>query len=481
MAADRYAVATGASNSTSVWSATSGGAPGASAPGAADTAIFDAASGAIAVTIAAGGHTWAALNMAGYAGALAIGAQTLISTGAAVLEAAGGLTSDAGGVLECQGSITYNTSAGSWSGFDGTLKATGTNGATLLLTPAGEEYALPQFEIDNNVGVASFTYAGAYALRCLQFTFTAGKYDGNDKGVYIFGTGSSDANFTTDGGTWTNSGTVMLIGDGSLDTEYTTIPDELALYDGVTATIANGTQGQASKLTVPITATITAPGTGKIEIRGGVADFWNVAGTIDCDVVVANTEYPPGADVTITGDHDLTIETTSTRDITAANNGAWASDVDTAGGTLSIRGTGNGDVMTVEFTGDIITNQIVDGRDAAYSGSGVISLGPGNHRIGGGGIARGNAANSANAIALETCNLTLDGGEFNATGITVTNDGAAIHGGTVSNCDVSGSNPLNAINGVTDGTGNTDVIFEGDSGEENFPPVGTMQTLGIGT
>jgi hypothetical protein len=49
--ADRYAVATGNWNSTGTWSATSGGASGASFPTSSDNAIFDAASGAITVTV----------------------------------------------------------------------------------------------------------------------------------------------------------------------------------------------------------------------------------------------------------------------------------------------------------------------------------------------------------------------------------------------------------------------------------------------
>ena len=51
--ADRYAVATGNWNSTATWSATSGGAPGASVPGTADNVYFDAAPGPITVTVSA--------------------------------------------------------------------------------------------------------------------------------------------------------------------------------------------------------------------------------------------------------------------------------------------------------------------------------------------------------------------------------------------------------------------------------------------
>ena len=49
--ADRYAVATGNWNSTATWSATSGGAPGASVPTLNDNVFFNASSGAITVTV----------------------------------------------------------------------------------------------------------------------------------------------------------------------------------------------------------------------------------------------------------------------------------------------------------------------------------------------------------------------------------------------------------------------------------------------
>lgn len=52
--ASRFAVATGDWNNTATWSASSGGAAGASFPVAGDDVFLDAASGAIVVTINVG-------------------------------------------------------------------------------------------------------------------------------------------------------------------------------------------------------------------------------------------------------------------------------------------------------------------------------------------------------------------------------------------------------------------------------------------
>ncbi len=70
--ADRYWVAggTGNYNSTTNWSATSGGASGASAPTAADNVFFNAASGAGTATINVA-SACANLNLTGFTGTLA--------------------------------------------------------------------------------------------------------------------------------------------------------------------------------------------------------------------------------------------------------------------------------------------------------------------------------------------------------------------------------------------------------------------------
>ncbi len=66
---NRYAVATGVwdTTNTSIWSATDGGAPGASAPTSSDTALLTAASGAITVTLGAN-ITATSVNQTGFTG-----------------------------------------------------------------------------------------------------------------------------------------------------------------------------------------------------------------------------------------------------------------------------------------------------------------------------------------------------------------------------------------------------------------------------
>lgn len=81
--ANRYWVAGGDGNwsSTTNWSATSGGASGASAPGSADIALFDANSGNGTATVDTN-ITIQALTMTGFTGTLAFGTNTITLTNA---------------------------------------------------------------------------------------------------------------------------------------------------------------------------------------------------------------------------------------------------------------------------------------------------------------------------------------------------------------------------------------------------------------
>lgn len=109
----RYAVATGNWNSTSVWSTSSGGPPGASVPTAADDVVLDAASGAITVTLV-GTSSCRSLNCTGFTGTL---------TGAQVILVGDG-TAGAGGVAVklVSGMTISNTTSYTFVSTSGTLQ-----------------------------------------------------------------------------------------------------------------------------------------------------------------------------------------------------------------------------------------------------------------------------------------------------------------------------------------------------------------------
>lgn len=111
--ADRYAVATGNWNSTATWSATSGGAPGASVPSSADDVYLNAASGSITVTFSATGNC-RSLDCTGYTGTLAGGNGFNLS----------------GPVFTVSSTMTWTQNASIQFNFNGTVNVT-TNGKSL--------------------------------------------------------------------------------------------------------------------------------------------------------------------------------------------------------------------------------------------------------------------------------------------------------------------------------------------------------------
>jgi len=99
--ASRYLVATGDYDSTSVWAATSGGAPGASVPGSADDVYLNADSGASVLTINVASEAKTFIHT-GFTGTLA---------GSAGITVSGNVTFASGATYTYTGVITVNASA----------------------------------------------------------------------------------------------------------------------------------------------------------------------------------------------------------------------------------------------------------------------------------------------------------------------------------------------------------------------------------
>ena len=178
--ANRYAVATGTwdTTNTSIWSATDGGAPGASAPTSSDKVLLTAASGAITVTLGAnvscleciqtgftGTLDWAG-NKITVDGVSWVGSATCTNTGTPVVEVAyagSSSVSIAGSSLVEANAVSFNVTAATGaltvSGGVKSLNLTGFTGS--LVNSARAIYGSPTFSgtATYDAGTGSTTFA----------------------------------------------------------------------------------------------------------------------------------------------------------------------------------------------------------------------------------------------------------------------------------------------------------------------------------
>lgn len=212
--ADRYWVGgTGTWDATvgTKWAATSGGAGGQTVPTSADNVFFDAASGAVTVTVS-GTRACLALNTTGFTG-------TITGTATPVLQINGSLTFGSG--------MTFDTTSGPLTSFFGGTAATvNTNGI-----------ALRSFTIGKNVGVgltlnSAVTVSGTNGTSFQQGTFNLNDYTltttnfnntFSNTRTLNFGSGSNSKIVLTGSGTvfsFTTSTGFTLSGTGSRTLEF---------------------------------------------------------------------------------------------------------------------------------------------------------------------------------------------------------------------------------------------------------------------
>lgn len=174
---DRYAVATGNWASTSTWSDTSGGSPGASAPVSGDTAYLNAASGAITVTVAANAAC-TVLDCSGYSGTLTINSSYGLTVGGNITLVSG-MTCSGTGTLEMSaaGTLTSGGVSVSWKlSLTGantkTLNTNGTKWVTVTPTMGGKILTLSsafQCATLDLTDWGSAQFGGAYDISCDNF------------------------------------------------------------------------------------------------------------------------------------------------------------------------------------------------------------------------------------------------------------------------------------------------------------------------
>lgn len=158
--ADRYWVGGTANWDSTVgtkWSATSGGAGGASVPTSADAVFFNAASGTVTVTVATGGGTAQSINCTGFTGTLAIGVNSFVS---------GSVTFVSGMTLSGLGTLNLLAT--------GTLTTGGkTPQAVSINAPAGTVTLGSALTLANSTSVLTLT-AGTLTTSASNFSITSG-------------------------------------------------------------------------------------------------------------------------------------------------------------------------------------------------------------------------------------------------------------------------------------------------------------------
>jgi hypothetical protein len=197
-------------SSTANWSATSGGASGASAPGSGDTVIFNASSGTGTVTIGSTASC-AFITCTAASGSLVFsGSSTLTILGA---------TAD--------GAI--NITSGSWSGYTGTLSINNTGFTTSLSIASGVSFGGSVTYNPTTSGTLSIT-ANITIPTTRTFTLTRGTLDL---------TGAATGNFTLSCGLFNsnNSNTrVIAFGTGAITTTGSGTAFTTATATGLTYT-----------------------------------------------------------------------------------------------------------------------------------------------------------------------------------------------------------------------------------------------------
>lgn len=440
---DNYGIASPWSD-VDAWSLTSGGVSKVAIP-LSEPVYLDHASADMTLDIAdaPAGGALSKFDMTGYrmgGNILTMGANTIDVNGDVHLCSV--IDGDAGAEIQCSGHFEKDITVCVLSD-NVNILLDGTGDVTCNSKTGGK------VEVDAGGGTHTAVESG-YTAEWYSFTLTGGTYD--DGGI--------DHNIETAislaGGTLTSTGKWTLTASGTvLASTYTRTMAELAIPTGVEAELTGNTY--TKKITAVGTARIH--GAGELRLYQPTAAWWNVAATVsfECDVNIFRSSAEPGADIVL-ADANLLFGSNSDRTITMTHDidiGAGGS-----GGVLTLGAT-VGKKYTLDINGSAFTGkQMIIGDTNATTGSGIFHCGEGTITVGAGGIARGHASNNANEFHFDSARI-LSSGDINLAGFTaITNVGAKVIGGTLTNVVVTGAR-LNATQGVTDGGGNSNVRFKG--------------------
>ena len=407
-AASRYSVATGNWNATSTWSASSGGASGASVPIAGDDVTIEGGhnvtltAAAACATVTFTTATATSLTLAGFqlnvSGAITIprsgASENLIAVGTGTLNAGSvAFTSGGGGVRH---EITIST---------GTVTVSGN------VTQAGSS------------GSASITFTGAGTLN-LGGTFldssngTLTTFTGSS--VNYNGAGQTVGDFTYYNLTLTGSGTKISAVPGG--TTGVAVNHNLAIGDGVT--FSHG----ASDLTVTGTTTVGAGASGTLSITSttGTKTFTGTVTILPGGTLseTTNEALSFGSDVTING--TLTENGNAVIGIAGnlTNNGTYTTSTGIhtfSGSGMTIGGTNAISIPTATFTGNYTNSGTFTSATLLTVTGGAIRL-TNNGTVnattalsGTGGVTQGTTGilNIGNASAITTLTASAVGNTVN--------------------------------------------------------------------
>lgn len=379
--ADRFWVTggTGNWNSTTNWSATTGGASGASVPGTADAAIFDAASGSGVVTLDAS-SVLNGCNFTGFTGTLAFGTNTLSLTGT--------------------GSVFTGSTAMTVTGTP-LIICTNSSATARTLTPtAVTEANSISFRI--TAGTGTFAITTGNAVRDLDFTDGtnptgfAGSYSTTSHTIYGSLKASTGMTVTAGAGTFTFAATS---GTKTINTAGVTF-DRPFVFSGVDGTWQlQGAATLGSTRACTLTAgtldlngytltsgtfsstnsnvrTLAFGSTGKIVITSNSAVIFTI-GTFT-NLTVTGTSLVQSTYSGSTGTRTITVGTGAIAEANAINF-----EITAGSDTVSLAGTG-GAAKNVDFTGfsgtiDIPSTKVIygnwdSGSAVALSGTSTITF-----------------------------------------------------------------------------------------------------------
>lgn len=360
-AAQRFSVATGNWGSTSTWSATSGGAPGATAPGAADDAIIE------------GGFT-VTLEAAKSATNVTVRNASTLDAATFVMTVSGAFTLENGSTFKQGGNVTAAPGATKSFGLTSTYIFNGTQTTITsffgpfgnLTWSAGNATPSGNLTINNNLTVTSNTFRGSTGAATTTRTHTVG---GN---VVIDGATSMliGTNATAAGtGTWNITGNVTTQNGGTL-------------RGCNTSSVADGTFSIGGNLVNNGTVE-HGPGTGifTVTFNGTVAPqsiTGNAITSFQNVDVLASFDVTTSTDLTITGTLHflggnsgvLAIgSTTLTLNGPVINSNGQGVISSAANGTVIYNQASNGQIVATGTYGNITFSNFNKVFDAAINGS----------------------------------------------------------------------------------------------------------------
>jgi hypothetical protein len=391
-AANRFWIAAAASNWNNVanWSNVSGGAPGASVPGAADVVTFDnngagnctidaavnisslTMSALYAGTISQGIFAITTANAASFAGGtFAGGSGTITINGAFTLS--GTTFTSSSGILELRNNAAFT--GGSFAHNNGTLRFNGAANSTI----SGNSPATNILEFVGNGHTYNLTCVGNVSvLQSLNLTGAS---------LYTLNTGtisvSGDINISN---TATGSGgnaLILIIGNGVQNLNGAAAAGEGALPQ-LTINKASGTLNLANYPSVANNFTYTAgtiaAGTSTVCFVYGTTGAITLSGSVTLNnisfIVSTNTTFTIPAATTLTASGDLTLAGTANLILNTGfiqvNGNVWLTNTGLAGGgtaTISLVGSG-----TETVDGTVITSNETRLPIFIFNSSGTVKL-----------------------------------------------------------------------------------------------------------